>query len=72
MIPFYREIKRTHGISTTDLVGRMLLLTKDHFQRGATEYSIGKEGQFTMHKSVCFLMYVRRNVFIWRNILLQI
>lgn len=27
----YREIKRTEGVSTTDLVGRMLLLTRDHF-----------------------------------------
>eukprot|EP01137_Pigoraptor_chileana_P011605 Opistho-2@62731 len=27
----YRECKRTEGISTTDLVGRMLLLTKNHF-----------------------------------------
>ncbi|KJE97449.1 phosphoethanolamine-cytidyltransferase [Capsaspora owczarzaki ATCC 30864] len=27
----YRECKRTEGISTTDLVGRMLLMTKDHF-----------------------------------------
>eukprot|EP00123_Amoebidium_parasiticum_P005577 comp16739_c0_seq1/m.15047 comp16739_c0_seq1/g.15047 ORF comp16739_c0_seq1/g.15047 comp16739_c0_seq1/m.15047 type:complete len:393 (-) comp16739_c0_seq1:586-1764(-) len=27
----YRECKRTQGISTTNLVGRMLLLTKDHF-----------------------------------------
>lgn len=26
----YRECKRTNSISTTDLVGRMLLLTKDH------------------------------------------
>lgn len=27
----YRECKRTTGVSTTDLVGRMLLMTKDHF-----------------------------------------
>lgn len=26
----YREVKRTQGVSTTDLVGRMLLLTKSH------------------------------------------
>lgn len=26
----YRTIKRTQGVSTTDLVGRMLLMTKDH------------------------------------------
>lgn len=28
----YREVKRTQGVSTTDLVGRMLLLTKTHHQ----------------------------------------
>jgi len=30
----YRTIKRTEGISTTELVGRMLLMTKDHLQQG--------------------------------------
>eukprot|EP00285_Hemiselmis_virescens_P019770 CAMPEP_0173378468 /NCGR_PEP_ID=MMETSP1356-20130122/1620_1 /TAXON_ID=77927 ORGANISM="Hemiselmis virescens, Strain PCC157" /NCGR_SAMPLE_ID=MMETSP1356 /ASSEMBLY_ACC=CAM_ASM_000847 /LENGTH=429 /DNA_ID=CAMNT_0014331543 /DNA_START=243 /DNA_END=1532 /DNA_ORIENTATION=+ len=29
----YREIKRTEGVSTTDLVGRMLLMTRDHHSR---------------------------------------
>ena len=28
----FRECRRTQGISTTDLVGRMLLLTKQHQQ----------------------------------------
>lgn len=32
-----RLIKRTTGVSTTDLVGRMLLLTKNHFNRSAAE-----------------------------------
>ena len=27
----YKEFKRTSGVSTTDLVGRMLLATKSHF-----------------------------------------
>jgi len=31
----YRTIKRTEGISTTELVGRMLLMTKDHLPKGA-------------------------------------
>jgi len=31
----YRTIKRTEGISTTELVGRMLLMTKDHLQNKA-------------------------------------
>ena len=29
----YKEYGRTQGVSTTDLVGRMLLLTKSHFTR---------------------------------------
>jgi ethanolamine-phosphate cytidylyltransferase len=30
----YKEVERTQGVSTTDLVGRMLLLTREHFRRG--------------------------------------
>lgn len=41
---FCREVSRTEGISTTDLVGRMLLLTKNHFRQGEKEYAIEKEG----------------------------
>jgi len=33
----FQLIKRTAGVSTTDLVGRMLLLTKNHFNRSAAE-----------------------------------
>nr|CAB3264718.1 ethanolamine-phosphate cytidylyltransferase [Phallusia mammillata] len=29
----YREVNRTQGVSTTDIVGRMLLLTKEHHKR---------------------------------------
>ncbi|PVU86604.1 hypothetical protein BB560_006642 [Smittium megazygosporum] len=29
----YKECKRTVGVSTTEIVGRMLLLTKDHFKK---------------------------------------
>ncbi|XP_019891707.1 ethanolamine-phosphate cytidylyltransferase isoform X2 [Musca domestica] len=39
----YKEVKRTAGVSTTDLVGRMLLLTKNHFHQGSAEYAIEKE-----------------------------
>ncbi|KAI5637078.1 cytidylyltransferase-like domain-containing protein [Phthorimaea operculella] len=28
----YKEVQRTAGVSTTDLVGRMLLLTREHFK----------------------------------------
>ncbi|XP_038206343.1 ethanolamine-phosphate cytidylyltransferase isoform X1 [Zerene cesonia] len=36
----YREVPRTAGVSTTDLVGRMLLLTREHFKRGDKEYTV--------------------------------
>lgn len=40
----YKEVLRTAGVSTTDVVGRMLLLTRQHFRRGAQEYEVEKEG----------------------------
>ncbi|KAG6444810.1 ethanolamine-phosphate cytidylyltransferase [Manduca sexta] len=39
----YKEVPRTAGVSTTDLVGRMLLLTREHFKRGDKEYSVALE-----------------------------
>lgn len=33
----YKECQRTEGVSTTDIVGRMLLLTKSHHQRSDDE-----------------------------------
>ncbi|XP_049873965.1 ethanolamine-phosphate cytidylyltransferase isoform X2 [Pectinophora gossypiella] len=38
----YKEVPRTAGVSTTDLVGRMLLLTREHF-KGDKEYSVALE-----------------------------
>ncbi|KAF0308944.1 Ethanolamine-phosphate cytidylyltransferase [Amphibalanus amphitrite] len=35
------ECQRTRGVSTTDLVGRMLLMTRTHFKTGKDEYSVG-------------------------------
>jgi hypothetical protein len=29
-IGVYKQVKRTEGVSTTDIVGRMLLMTKEH------------------------------------------
>ncbi len=37
-------VKRTPGISTTDLVGRMLLCTKSHFIKSLTRVLSGEEG----------------------------
>ncbi|XP_050502582.1 ethanolamine-phosphate cytidylyltransferase isoform X2 [Diabrotica virgifera virgifera] len=34
----YREVQRTAGVSTTDLVGRMLLLTRNHFKQGCSQF----------------------------------
>lgn len=45
LLIFFREIQRTQGVSTTDLVGRMLLMTRNHFQKGESEYSVGKDGK---------------------------
>jgi len=36
----YKECQRTQGVSTTNLVGRMLMLTRDHLQRGELEYEV--------------------------------
>lgn len=38
----YKECHRTQGVSTTNLVGRMLLLSTDHMQRGDQEYLVDK------------------------------
>ncbi|KAK6632727.1 Ethanolamine-phosphate cytidylyltransferase [Polyplax serrata] len=44
----YKEVKRTAGISTTDLVGRMLLLTRQHFYQGSKEYQVCPENSFNL------------------------
>ncbi|KAF2690937.1 hypothetical protein K458DRAFT_382514 [Lentithecium fluviatile CBS 122367] len=40
----FRVVKRTPGISTTDLVGRMLLCTKTHFIHSLEKMLSGEEG----------------------------
>lgn len=45
---FCREVARTAGVSTTDLVGRMLLMTRAHFGQGDKEYYVEKERSTTM------------------------
>ena len=44
----YKECFRTQGVSTTDLVGRMLLLSKEHLQRGDQEYEVGRKSSMDM------------------------
>jgi ethanolamine-phosphate cytidylyltransferase len=40
----FKVVKRTPGISTTDLVGRMLLCTKNHFIQSLQKTLAGEEG----------------------------
>lgn len=40
----FKVVKRTPSISTTDLVGRMLLCTRTHFIKSLTKYLSGEEG----------------------------
>lgn len=40
----FKVVKRTPGISTTDLVGRMLLCTKNHFVKSVKATLAGEEG----------------------------
>jgi len=44
----YKECQRTQGVSTTNLVGRMLMLTKDHLQRGDNEYAVDRRSSKDM------------------------
>jgi ethanolamine-phosphate cytidylyltransferase len=41
----FKVVKRTPGISTTDLVGRMLLCTKEHFIKSLKEVAVVGEGK---------------------------
>jgi len=45
----YKTIKRTEGISTTDLVGRMLLVTKDHQRHGKSPKDSVNANELTTH-----------------------
>eukprot|EP00095_Tigriopus_kingsejongensis_P004495 snap_masked-scaffold3472_size8518-processed-gene-0.1 protein:Tk04495 transcript:snap_masked-scaffold3472_size8518-processed-gene-0.1-mRNA-1 annotation:"hypothetical protein DAPPUDRAFT_305267" len=51
----YKECDRTQGVSTTDLVGRMLLMTKSHQLRGDQEYTVpNSESELSTDKSAHF------------------
>jgi ethanolamine-phosphate cytidylyltransferase len=43
----FKVVKRTPSISTTDLVGRMLLCTRTHFIKSLTRVLAGEEGSGT-------------------------
>lgn len=40
----FRTISRTEGVSTTDIVGRMLLMTKDHFHHSRSDSVVSESG----------------------------
>jgi len=44
----YKECERTQGISATDLIGRMLLMSKEHQQRGQNEYLVSRQDSTEM------------------------
>ena len=44
----YQECERTQGISATDLIGRMLLMSKEHLQRGKNEYAVSRQDSSEM------------------------
>ena len=44
----YQECERTQGISATDLIGRMLLMSKEHQQRGQNEYLVSRQDSTEM------------------------
>ena len=44
----YQECERTQGISATDLIGRMLLMSKEHQQRGKNEYVVSRQDSSEM------------------------
>jgi len=50
----FKLIKRTTGVSTTDLVGRMLLLTKSHFTRSPAEAAESLPEPLPKPKTVAF------------------
>jgi len=47
----YREFKRTPGVSTTDLVGRMLLATKTHHRKDSTDVDSEKVNELASPRS---------------------
>ena len=57
----YKECKRTHGVSTTELVGRMLLATKAHFSKDEdfkNDKTLGKACNLSFLIASCGLLVV--------------
>ncbi|KAL2816164.1 hypothetical protein BJX63DRAFT_149586 [Aspergillus granulosus] len=55
----FKVVKRTPGISTTDLVGRMLLCTKGHFVKSVKATLAGKEGSGSEKERAEYASYLQ-------------
>ncbi|KAL2786222.1 hypothetical protein BJX66DRAFT_328736 [Aspergillus keveii] len=55
----FKVVKRTPGISTTDLVGRMLLCTKGHFVKSVKATLAGKEGSGSEEERAEYATYLQ-------------
>jgi ethanolamine-phosphate cytidylyltransferase len=42
----FRTIPRTEGVSTTDILGRILLLTKEHHGKVGSSFVLGSQSKF--------------------------
>ncbi len=42
----FRTIPRTEGVSTTDILGRMLVLSKEHHLKGGSAVGLGSQSKF--------------------------
>lgn len=52
-----RECKRTQGVSTTDLVGRMLLMTKAHHSNIVSHRALGGSLESRAYASTSLLLF---------------
>ncbi|KAL4755102.1 hypothetical protein BDW72DRAFT_164095 [Aspergillus terricola var. indicus] len=58
----FKVVKRTPGISTTDLVGRMLLCTKGHFVKSVKGTLSGKEGSGSEEERAQYASYLQERL----------
>lgn len=58
----FKVVKRTPGISTTDLVGRMLLCTKGHFVKSVKGTLSGKEGSGNEEERAQYALYLQERL----------
>jgi len=59
----YKECKRTIGISTTELVGRMLLMTKEHHRHRSESMNSNASGEFQQFGTVNYNLIVEDKCF---------